>query len=476
MSYKSLLPILFILIASSCRKDQSVLKSEGTLNFSSTTIYFDTVFTRLPGSPYPRSVNKQFLVRNPYKEMVNVNVRLCGGNASQFRINVDGKSGILSTLEILPKDSAWVFVEATLEPNFGNDPLVKDSIEFETNGHKQFVHLAAYGWDAYYFKDTVFETSTNWTLTDKPYVIVNTCFVDVDQTLTIGPGIHVYSTTNSYLVDTNNVKYGYHALNVLGTLKVNGTKTNPVIFEGDRLGFKYTDVPGQWQGLGFYRTSKDNEITHAIIKNATYGIRVDSLSNNANPKLVIKNTIIKNMSGLGIWGRTGEIYAENTVISNCAIAWFYAQLGGRYDFFHCSMSNTSAASKDPHLILSNQLRDENKVVIKTYDITCTLANSIIYGPNEKEIGRDIGGINKDTVIIDYCLLKYTPPFGLNNIYNVDPQFEDAGKSILRIKSGSPAKDKGINGLIDYKGQPIISDLEEKPRNVGNPDMGAYEVQ
>jgi hypothetical protein len=89
-------------------------------------------------------------------------------------MNIDGRTGRnIPEVEILPKDSAWLFVEATLEPNNLTQPaLVRDSIEFERNGQLQYVQLAAYGWDAYYFNDSLISGTTNWVLNDKPYVIV----------------------------------------------------------------------------------------------------------------------------------------------------------------------------------------------------------------------------------------------------------------------------------------------------------------
>jgi len=472
MPFKSFITICTILVClGACRKDQSILKGAGTLGFSADTVYFDTVFTRLPGSSYPRSINKRFMVRNPYKESVNVNVQLLGGVNSPYRINVDGKSGATNTLEILPKDSAWVFVEATLEPNNLTQPaIVRDRIEFETNGNRQYVELAAYGWDAYYFRDTVLDNSTtNWTLTDKPYVIVNTCFVDVGKSLLIGPGVHVYSSTNSFLVDSNNKKFGYHALNILGTLKVNGTFANPVIFEGDRLDNNYANTPGQWQGIGFYKTSVDNVLTHCIIKNAAYGVRVDSLSNNANPKLLIKNSIIKNMSGVGIWGRTGEITAINTVVSNCGIFNFYAQYGGRYNFNFCSMNNVTSGGRDPHFYISNQERNEDKVVIRTYPIGYTFVNCIFYGPNESEMGFDLSAPATPN-IIQKCLIKSKNPFGVDNLFptvTYSKLFVDASGNNLKLVANALP----INAGLAATG--VNTDLEEKSRDA-NPDIGAYE--
>ena len=132
MLNKLLVFACLLFVFSSCRKDDRLLTDPGTLNFSEDTVYFDTVFTRLPGSNFPRSINKRFMIRNPYKEKVSLNVTLMGGASSPFRINVDGLTGRrINDVEILPEDSAWVFVEATLDANNVLNPaLVRDSIEF----------------------------------------------------------------------------------------------------------------------------------------------------------------------------------------------------------------------------------------------------------------------------------------------------------------------------------------------------------
>jgi hypothetical protein len=475
MLSKGIIPIICIIcFFSSCRKDETFLKGAGTLNFSTDTVYFDTVFTRIPGGQYPRSINKRFMIRNPYKETVKTNVRLAGGSTSPYRINVDGRSGInITDVEILPEDSAWVFVEATLEPNLLTQPsLVMDAIEFETNGNTQNIYLAAYGWDAYYFKDTVFSSNTSLLLTDKPYVIVNSAFVDSGVTLTIGPGVHVYNTPNSTYLTNDNKLITISALNVFGTLKINGNKSNPVIFEGDRLDNNYAEKSGQWRGIHYYRGSVNNTITHAIIKNATIGLWVDSLPENANPSLVIKNTFIRNVTAYGILGLTAKIQAENTVISNCGINTVLMYYGGDYDFRHCTFfSNT----KDPHLIANNRLRNENKVVIKTYDLKYIFANCIVYtdgkdatamfedvDPNDPKFASAQSGYS-------FCLLraKNTVRSDAGCIYNQDPKFVDVGKYNFKINTASPAKDKGRTDLN------IFSDYDEKSRD-SKPDMGAFE--
>lgn len=471
LSRKLLLFSIIVFACVSCRKDQSIYKGQGGLNFSADTVYFDTVFTRIPGGAYPRSINKRFMIRNPFKETVHLNVRIMGGSASEFKINVDGQYGnYISGIEILPKDSSWVFVEAKLEPNFLTHPaLVRDSVEFETNGGKQYVQLAAYGWDAYYLKDTVFKGNTSLLLTDKPYVIVNAAYVDQGATLTIGPGVHFYSSPNSTFVDTFNKRFNVSALNVLGTLIVNGSKTNPVIFEGDRLDNNYADKPGQWRGIHFYRGSVQNTIKHAIIKNATIGIQVDSLPEAGTYTLRIDHSTIKNISAYGILGLTAKIRAENTVISNCGLNTFIGYYGGDYTVFHCSFYTPGNGRRDPHVIFNNILRNDKKVVIRTDSLRYIIVNSIIWGPVDSEIGFDV----EPTKLMfnrgfDSCIIKTKTTIAGTIKQNKDPQFADPAKNDLKIKPTSPAKDHG-----DPPGLP--DDIEDKSRSDGKPDIGAYEL-
>lgn len=465
--------VFAILFLGACRKDASLLKDPGTLGFSKDTIYFDTVFTRLPGSQYPKSVNKRFMVRNPYKEKVNVNVRIMGGSASAYKMNVDGLTGReVRDVEIRPEDSAWVFVEATLDANNQTNPiLVRDSIEFETNGNKQYVQLAAYGWDAYYFKDTVFSGTTTLTLKDKPYVIVNSLFVDEGATLNIGPGLHFYNSTNSVYVDTNNRKINISTINVFGTLNINGTKSEPVIFEGDRLDNDFQDVAGQWKGIHYYRGSINNTVTHALIKNAGIGLWVDSLPESGQYNLIIKNSIIRNMSAYGVLGLTASIYMENSLISNCAYNTFLGYYGGLYVLNNCTLYTGANGRRDPHVIFNNILRDANKNPIRIYDLQFQIRNSILWGPLDTEIGMDIDLSKPPSVNFEYNLykIKGTGFAGNGNITdkNKDPKFVNVSKYDFHLGAGSPAI-----GAADIN-TATLTDLEEKSRD-GNPDMGAYE--
>ena len=98
-----------------------------------------------------------------------------------------------------------------------------------------------------------------------PYVILGGILIDSNATLTIQQGTRIYLHANApFLVN--------------GTLIVNGTKQDSVVFNSDRLDPDYKDLPAGWPGIFFSSSSKDNRLTHTFIKNAYQGIIAQDLS------------------------------------------------------------------------------------------------------------------------------------------------------------------------------------------------------
>ena len=347
------------------------------MSFDQDTVYFDTVFTRIPGIKEPRSRNMQLVVRNKENKTIKTSIKLASGNASAFRLNIDGiAANEVNDYEIRGGDSIFIFVECILEANNVLNPaIVVDSIVFNTQGKKQDVKLAAYGWDAYYFNDSVLPCNTVWDKTDKPYVVINSVGVDKSCQLTIEKGVHVYSSPNSRLI-------------VAGSLVINGEKDNEVIFEGDRLQHEYKEIPGQWGGIYLLKGSVNNKINYAIIKNGSIGIRVDDMPENANPNLVVTNTIIRNMTNHGIACQTATVVANNCLIYSCGFQSFVAFYGGDYDIRHCTFygySNGQNNHTEPIFGLNNFQTDGNGNITKTYDIKYVVVNTILFGTLENEV-------------------------------------------------------------------------------------------
>ena len=450
--------LLIVSALASCRKDPITTSAADKLAFSADTLTFDTVFTTVG------SATRSFRIYNPHnKKIIISNIALAGGNQSQFRMNIDGTPVVQGKdFEIAPKDSMWVFVEVTVDPNNDNTPFViVDSIQFFTNGNEQKVYLEAWGQNAFFFRNVAIGDTT---FTDiKPYVFLDTIYVPKGQTLTFEQGVRAYFHKGSRLF-------------VGGTLIVKGRKDSMVTFLNDRLEPIFDNKPGQWDGLHFLVGSVNNKINYAEIKNSVVGIRVDSLPVSGDSNLVIRNSIIKNIMSSGIIGITSIIHGENLLIYNCGQNNVQLELGGIYDFTHCTFANNYNVfinHKSPVLRMSNFLEAGNTLLLA--DINANFTNSIIYGSIEEEIEIDTSGLVGANYQFQNCLVKseklVNNPFFSNVIFNQNPLFEDPGeKENFELKEGSPCIDKGTSSSVNIDFNGIA-----RPQGVA-PDIGAFEKQ
>src|SRR5690606_12578686 len=253
-SFICLLIISAIFIFPSCKKDRILTDNQFRLSFSTDTLTFDTVFTTLG------STTKSFKIINKNNGKLNIsNIRLGGGEQSNFRLNIDGVPGNeAKDIEVNGKDSLYVFVAVTVDPNNQNNPVVIiDSVVFETNGNLQKVYLMAWGQDAYIYYASQFICNETWTK-DKPYVIINSLGIDSGCTLTIEAGTRIFVGGNSSGI------YVYPTAKII----VNGSLSDSVIFRGIRLERFFEDKPGQWDGIFIFRNSIGNLFNYAEIVNS----------------------------------------------------------------------------------------------------------------------------------------------------------------------------------------------------------------
>lgn len=442
----------------SCRKDVFNTDPAFELSFSRDTVRFDTVFTT------QGSAVRHFRVFNKSNKRVKISsVYLGGGESSYFRLNVNGVPGkSFEDVVIEPKDSIYVFAAVTINPNDDNTPfVVNDSVWFTVNGKQQKVLLLAYGQNAYFHYSERIQTNTTWP-TDKPHVVINSLVVDSFKTLTLLPGTRVYMHANS-------------ALFVYGSLKATGTKTDSIVFQGDRLENYFKDLPGNWGYLRFLRSSYDNFLEHVIIKDGLFGVVCDSLPVNSNYKVTLKKCTIKNMYYSGIAAASGSIRAENCLLHSCGE--YVAQLyyGGEYQFDHCTFANYSSIvinHQKPAFLLTNYYVYNNTVIPFPY-MKASIRNCIIYGGLEDELLVD--SVNAQGFIFDYefknCNIRSTKSLNANyqnTQQNQNPLFEDFSKQKFNLLSTSPCKNAGM--LIPG----ITEDIDDKPRDA-QPDIGAYEA-
>ncbi len=449
-----------------CQKEKINTSTDLVLHFSDSTITFDTLLTTIS------SPTKNLRVSNLSNENINISsIKLAGGNRNGFRLNINGEvANELINIQIQPKDSIFIFIEATLEKTgFGKPLITEDSIIFKVNSVEQKVKLKAWGQDFVMIQGTKIKTAT-WT-NDRPYLIYNQSLVDSDQTLTIEAGAQIYFHKKAGLV-------------VKGTLIVNGTEDANVIFEGDRLESAYSEIPDQWNGIVLCSGSHLNSIDHAMIRNANIGLQVGTIELNGNASLELSNTRIENMSWAGIWAMKSKIKAYNCLVSNVRYYNTALLLGGDYQFYHTTFANyyndlSNGNRTTETLVLSNYLIDSKSGNRYVGDLqAATFGNCIITGnrANELLISMDKQGLAN--YMFDRSLIQISDTFKLADqshftgvIRNVNPRFKSPYHGNYELDTLSIAKDYGRAEYgkrfpVDLKNMSRISD--------SGPDLGTFE--
>ena len=450
----------------SCKKQSFTTSTDAVLRTDVDTLHFDTVFTTTG------SASQAFKIINENAKGIRISsVRLAGGAASPFKMNVDGIAGVQSSnIEIASNDSTYVFVTVKIDPNAANLPfIIRDSIEIKYNDNTKWVQLDAYGQNAHFLKNKTITANEIWN-NDLPYVVLGKLTVDINTTLTINEGCKVFMHADAPFV-------------VNGTLQVNGDKydSTRVVFSGDRLDEPYNNFPASFPGLIFTQSSKNNVINYGIIKNAYQGIVAAEPS--AGTKLTLNETIIDNAYDAGLFGINTSIDARNLLISNCGKNLLVAK-GGTYNFTHCTIaafSNNYIQHKEPVLLVSNFLNQNN--VVTTAPLDARFTNCIFWAEsggfvkNEIVIARQ-GNAGFNVAFNNVLWPVANDPENVSsitgvNIKNENPQFDSINIANrfydFRLKDSSPAKDKGSNAGVSI-------DLDGKPRPAGLPDLGAYEKQ
>ncbi len=506
----SFLLLLLIIGLGSCRNDFEFTPSAQGIEFSRDTIYLDTVFTNIGSSTY------NLKVYNRSDEDISIpTVRLAEGEASNYRLNVDGRAGkSFENVEIFAKDSIFIFVETTLDiqelASNALEFLYTDQIVFEGSDNQEQVELVTLVKDAVFlFPQTNDEGITESLLlgedeegneiriegffleddelnftNEKPYVIYGYAAVPSDRTLTIDAGARIHFHRDSGILVANN-----------GTLLVNGAlsndpelQENEVIFESDRLEPAFDDVPGQWGAIWLTAGSTGHRIDHATIKNGTVGILMDSNDGTADPTLTIQNSTFLNHAAVGLLGRTATIDASNSVFGNAGQSSVYCNIGGRYNFTHCTIANywQNSFRSVPALLIDNYVEVSETEVFAQDLEAANFNNCIIFGSNNLEFFVDRVDAAAFNFQLNNCLVRLqdtngtlssNPLFNFddaeryNNIlFNQEPDFFNTDQQLFTIGEASAA-----NGTADPAFSALFPiDLLGIDRSTTAPDMGAYE--
>ncbi len=486
--------VLLLTIGQSCRKDFDLTTNYGSLEFSKDTVFLDTIFSNVGSATY------HLKVYNRSNQNITIpEIKLNNGSASNYRLNVDGAPGKTFTdINLLAKDSLYIFIETTINFNTVTDPLYTDKILFNNGTNQQEVELVTLVKDAHFIFPAKNEmgietlvldgvdlgiqgrylTDSELTFTkEKPYVIYGYAAVPSDKTLTIEAGTEIHFHKNSGII-----------VDKKGSIKANGTKEEKIILEGDRLEHSFENVSGQWGTLWLRAGSKDNIFNHTLIKNATVGIIADSIGSNTSPTLSIKNTEVYNNSAYGVLGRNTSINAENLVIGNSGLSSLACIYGGSYNFTHITIGNfwNNSFRELPAVIISNNITYENQNGEKITEVSDLIAanftNSIVDGNNNVEFFLDKVDGSTFNYQIKNCLLKFDDisnaypdvvelDFNDTNHYqniflNNLSDFKDPSNNNFTIGRDSEAINKGIPSSVS-------EDILGTNRN-NSIDLGAYQ--
>lgn len=464
--FAALLPLLLLLSVFSCKPDDELLTRDpgARLEFSTDTIFFDTVFVSTG------SVTKRLKVYNRNNKAVKIEeIRLEQLGASKYDLIIDGvTSDVAHDITLRGNDSLLVLVRVFINPNSSATPFfIEDKILFRTNGNNQQVALTAYGRNANFYRDV--EICNEIWEGPNAYVLYGEVVVKEGCTLTIRPGTQIYSHAGSGLF-------------VLGTLKVEGTASRKVFFQNDRIDSTF-NIPGQWLGIFVLGDkSVNNHIQYAEVKNALFGLNINNRNNN---ETLIENTVIRNIFSIGILNVSSDIKVVNTLVTNCGTHAIAGVGGGNTNINYCTIANYTPDFKrdtDAMAFSDTVIFNDGTGIVKQTRVT--MSNSIVWngtrnGRNEELLFRSGGPVASTFTNNLLQTTRYANHPRVNccgNILNQDPKFVQPGDNSVatrkvnyRLKPGSPAIGAAIdNGVtIDLTGG-------SRPQGGTTPDMGAYE--
>ncbi|MCM1331682.1 MAG: hypothetical protein NC248_03635 [Bacteroides sp.] len=437
-----------IIFLSSCIEDGFSNSPSDQPLYSTDTLHIGDVFTA-QGTP-----TRNFIVYNRHsKGMIISSIKFRDpATSGYFRVNVDGLPGKeFNNVEIRAKDSIYVLVEATIPENGFDSPRVIDApLDFTVNGVTSTVVINISGRDVNRITGETLTADTRFT-SSRPYLITDSLVVNPGVTLTIDPGASLYFHDKA-------------SLKVRGTLIANGTPEAPINFTGDRTGNVVGGIPyelmsGQWDGVRFYETSRENSLSYLSMRNSTSGITIDSIPSD-NAELTLVNCRLRNTKSTVISSRHTSIDAFGCEFAEAPAGVIYLH-GGNHRFINCTFSNyyLFAAITGPLIHFDGE------------EITATIDNSILYGLGSMIKPDNIEGM---PVTFRNSLLK---PAGSDDdnfidcIWDADPMFYTVREDYIfdyRLRDGSPAIAAANPALID----PAATDFYGIPRG-NTPDLGAY---
>lgn len=467
MKFKLLLAFSFwaLLLAVSCNKDD-ITFDEPTqpLSFSRDTVFCDTVYHQVRSETYVVKV-----YNNEDKDVMIPRINLEKGSASLYRINVDGKAGYdFNNVPLRKKDSLYIFVEIAPEAT-GPEAIAEDKVLFTSAAGQQHVTLFSVVQDAEFF----IKTPTNPNIIDVNTTWSNTKAKIIYGDLTINPGIKldIQAGTKVYFHSNSGMKVSDAA-----TLNINGALNNEVILRGDRNDTYYDTIPKNWNSIRMEANSILN-MNHARLFGGTRGLDMKKAT------ATINNSFIHTFQDYGIYALSSTVNATNLVMNNCGLSCIWIYGGGYHSYTHATIANyskTLGSYTREGIFATNEWKDDNGQTQQTALQLLSIKNSIVYSDKDNSVHVEPTLGQQFEFLIQNSLIKYSNvsesgfDFGNTLIVvqsdkNKDPEFINyfTAKQNLRVKSTSPARNKGV--LIPSASTDIVGTSRSS-----TPTLGAYE--
>lgn len=440
----------------SCIEDGFSSSPSDRPTFSTDTLQMGTVITT------DVSTTQRFTVRNPHsKGLIISEIRMDGPNADYFRLNVDGFAGtVFNNVEIRANDSIYIFVSCTLPENNLDAPVDLDAdIRFITNGNTDRVVVHATGQDVTRLYGETVAASATFN-PDRPYQVFDSLVVAPEATLTLPAGTRLMFHDKAYM-------------RVYGTLIAEGTVEKPVELRGDRTGdvisgITFDLMAGQWHGVDFMPGSKDNRLSHTVIRNTVQGVvAIDT-------DLELVNSRLRNSQFRALSAQGTNITAVGCEFAEAPYGTVFIA-GGESVFDQCTFPNyyLFSAVYEPALTLAHVNAETAMPDYEGPFTKAVISNSILYG-----LGPDItpGNLDDTDVFLYNCLLKSNgsdDEHFVDCIWGEDPLYHTVREEYIfdyRLNEDSPAIGKGNASFNTHPA--AATDAYGLPRGA-NPDLGAY---
>ncbi len=439
--------LLFSVLVFACDNEESLNHDPNfNLEFSLDSLTFDTIFTGLP------STTKQLKIYNRSSKPIlidNINLKK---NSTNYQLNINGIAGNHAKQITIPaKDSLYIFVQLHV-PDSKQDAarLIENHIQFTYNSNTQYFLLKSWAQDVIRFTTTKLQTQT-WTK-NKPYYIEKNLILESAQELTIEAGTKIYFQKGT-------------GLYIDGNLNINGQFKESVFMSSYRREKLYENVPGQWDGLFFSKTSKNNFISHLHLENAIAGITAQSDANTNTIEMEYSKLL--NFSTTGIHAKNFNLKMHDVIVSNCGKQTVLLEGNADFKFSHCDFINYWQVSVRTDPAFSYRANQTNQKKIKIY-------NSIIYGPKSNEFDFQ----QNENIEVENSLIRLDDEKQNNFsklfkdcIFNTEPEFVNRKEHDYQIRANSVLINKAKLDIaklfpFDFNGNSRLSDTA--------PDIGSLE--